>query len=107
MAESKAKAKKLEANRVATQNNNKSITEQQAIQSVKQLYKYSALYESEGIRKQNGLDYYYIHAYSIVSYPDHPEEGSHTATEAWCMVQKNNGKVYNEIMDPGLTTPLN
>lgn len=86
---------------------NQGITEQQAIQMVKQIFKNNTIYESEGIQKQNGLDFYYIHVYSIISYPDHPEEGSHTATTAWCMVQKNNGKVYNSILDPDLRTPLN
>lgn len=83
---------------------NQGITEQQAIQIVKQIFKHDTIYESEGIIKLNGLDFYNIHVYSIVS---NPGEYSHTATTAWCAVQKNNGKVYNWVVDGDLTTPLN
>lgn len=87
----------------ATQNKNKSITKQQAIQIVKQIYKNVQLYEFDHMEKQNGLDFYCIHVYEFVN----DIEGGHTATIAWCMVQKNNGKAYDMILDTNLTTPLN
>ncbi|WP_088227852.1 hypothetical protein [Desulfosporosinus sp. FKB] len=83
---------------------NTPITGVQAIQIVKQIVKKDMLYQNDHEENVNGIDCYVIHVYEVVN---DGGGAAHTATAGWYAVQKNDGKVYDNILDPNHLHPLN
>lgn len=78
---------------------NDGITKDKAIQMVKQLVKANCKYQYDHDETHNSRAYYIIHVYESAT--------DHTATLGWYAVDKNNGKIYDFLLDSDYSKALN
>lgn len=79
------------------------VTLENAIQGVKKIENLNCIYDYDHEEVKNGSYYYIIHVYEMVI------NGNieHTATAGWYAVEKNIGKIYDNIFDINHLKPLN